>query len=64
MQLHVTLQVISRIVRSEVLVYNSYFQFSDSHTNTVISHAVAYSSKWLPKPYSKAYLEGLKGGSR
>ena len=30
MQLHVTpSQVISRIVRSEVLVYNSYFQFAE-----------------------------------
>ena len=23
----------------------------DSHTNTVISHAVAFSSRWLPKPW-------------
>ena len=46
----------SRILRSEVLVYNSYFfskqLFSgnyptlDSNTNTVISHAFAYSSRW------------------
>ena len=51
----ITSQFFSRIVRSEVLVYNSYF-FSeqpfygnyftlDSHTNTVTSFAVAYSSK-------------------
>ena len=26
----------------------------DSHTNTAISHAIAYSSRWLPKP-----LQGL-----
>ena len=48
--------------RSEALVYNSDFfqnrrftetQYStlDSHTNSVISHAVAYSSRWLPKPW-------------
>ena len=47
--------------RCEALVYDSYFfqkrrfteiQYStlDSHTNSVISHAVAYSSRWLPKP--------------
>ena len=42
----------SRTFRSEALVYNSYFVFRtaernystlDSHTNTIISHAVAYS---------------------
>ena len=52
----------SRILRSEALVHNSFFFFFsekpfyrnystlDSHTNTVISHAVAFSSSWLPKP--------------
>ena len=56
------LNFFSRIlIRSEALVYNSCF-FSEqpfygnystlgSHTNTVISHAVAYSSWWLPKPW-------------
>ena len=54
------LNVFSRILRSEALVYKSYF-FSeqpyygnysklDSHTNTVISHAFAYSSRWRRKP--------------
>ena len=54
---HVTPSIFfSKILRSEALVYNSYF-FSeqlfygnyltlDSHTNTVISHAFAYSSRW------------------
>ena len=47
------LNFFSRIVRSEALVYNLYFfpeqsfygNYSklDSHTNTIISHAVAYS---------------------
>ena len=50
----------SRILRSEALIYNSYFfttavlsvNYStlDSRTNTVISHAFAYSSKWRRKP--------------
>ena len=51
----------SRILRSEALVYKSYF-FSEqlfygnysklvSHTNTVISHAFAYSSRWRRKPW-------------
>ena len=51
----------SRIGRSEALDDNSFSFFSeqpfygnfwtlDSHTNTAMSHAVAYSSKWLPKP--------------
>ena len=56
------LNFFSRIlIRSEALVYNSCF-FSEqpfygnystlgSHTNTVISHAVAYSSRCLPKPW-------------
>ena len=49
-----------RILRSEALVYKSYF-FSeqrfygnystlDSHTITVIFHAFAYSSRWRRKP--------------
>ena len=53
-----------KILRSEALVYNSYF-FSEqpfygnysilnSHANTVISHEVAYSSRWLPK-HDKVY---------
>ena len=50
-----------RILRSEALVYKSYF-FSEqpsygnystleSHKITVISHAFAYSSKWRRKPW-------------
>ena len=50
----------SRILKSEALVYNSYiflkwpfygnFWTLDSHTNTLISHAFAYSSRWRQKP--------------
>ena len=58
---HVTpLIFFSRILRGEALVYNSYFfpeqpyygDYStlDSHTNTVISHAFAYLSRWRRKP--------------
>ena len=62
---HVTLSIFSsRILGSEASVYKSYF-FSeqpfygnystlDSHTNTAISHAFAYSSRWRRKP-----LQGL-----
>ena len=62
MLLHVTSSFFfSRIGRSEALDDHSFSFFSeqpfygnfwtlDSHTNTVMSHAVAYSSKWLPKP--------------
>ena len=32
----------------EQLFYENYSTL-DSHTNTVISHAVVYSSRWLPK---------------
>ena len=50
----------SRVLTNEALVYKSYF-FSeqpfygnysklDSHTNTVISHVFAYSSRWRRKP--------------
>ena len=53
---------IIKILCCVALVYNSYFfseqAFSrgnystlDSHTNAVISHVVAYSSRWLPKPW-------------
>ena len=56
-----------RILRSEALVYKSSF-FSeqsfygnystlDSHTNIVISHAFAYSSRWRRKPW-----QGLLAG--
>ena len=59
---HVTPSIcFGRILRSEALVYNSYIFFRtaefygnystiDSHTNTVISHASAYSSRWDRKP--------------
>ena len=50
----------SRILRREALVtihilleqpfYGKYSTL-DSHTKAVISHAVAYSSRWLPKPW-------------
>ena len=50
-----------RILRSEALVYKSFF-FSEqpfygnystlvSHTNTVISHGFAHSSRWRRKPW-------------
>ena len=59
---HVTPSIFfNRFLRSEALVYNSFF-FSeqpfygnyltlDSHANTVISHAFAYSSRWCRKPW-------------
>jgi len=51
-----------RILRSEALVYKLIIFFSeqpfygnystlDSHANTVISHALANSSRWLPKQW-------------
>ena len=54
------LKFFRRILRSEALVYKSYFFFSeqtfyanystlDSHTITVISQAFAYSSRWRRK---------------
>ena len=72
-----------RDLRSEALVYNSYF-FSgqpfygnyftlDSHINTVISHAFAYSSRWwlwqgllsqklpLERKYYVSWTEKLSG---
>ena len=59
---HVTPSIFfSRILRSDALVYNSYFFLEQSfygnystlhsHTNTVISHAFAYSSRWRRKPW-------------
>ena len=56
----------SRIVRSDALVYNWYF-FSeqpfygnystlDSHTNTVIFHAFAYSSRGRRKPWQGPWM--------
>ena len=67
MSLHVLLSnVFSRIVTSESLAYNSFFLFQnsrfteklfdiDSHTNTVISHADAHSSRWLPNRDKVSY---------
>ena len=60
-----------RILRSEALVYKSYF-FSeqpfygnystlDSHTNTVISQAFAYSSRWRRKPLQDLLLSVFGG---
>ena len=51
----------SRILKSEALLYSSYililkqpfygnYSTLDSHTNTVISHGFAYSSRWRRKP--------------
>ena len=62
LQAHVTPSVFfSRILRSDALVYNSYFFLEqsfygnywtlDSQTNTVISHEFAYSSRWRRKPW-------------
>ena len=59
---HVTPSIFfSTILKREALVYNSYFfleqpfygnySTSDSHTNTAISHAFAYSSRWRRKPW-------------
>ena len=52
---------------SEALVYKSYFlteqlfygNYSklDSHTNTVISHAFAYSSRWRRKPWQGLFFQ-------
>ena len=64
---HVTpLNFFSRILRSEALVYKSYFfqrspfyrNYStlDSHTNTVISHTFAYSSRRRRKPWQGLLL--------
>ena len=55
-----------RILRSEALDYKSYF-FSeqpfygnystlDPHTNIVISHAFAYSSRWRRKPWQGLWI--------
>ena len=60
MQLHVTLSnfisTIVRTLRTEALVCTFFFRTAvlrklDSHTNTVISYAVAYSSRLLQKPW-------------
>ena len=32
---------------------------SDSHTNNVISHAVAYPSRWLPKTVTRSIEGGV-----
>ena len=65
---HVTPSIfVGRVLRSEALVYNSYF-FSeqpfygsystlDFHTNTVISHAFAYSSRWRRKPWKGLFCD-------
>ena len=53
-------KIVSKILCCVALVYDSYF-FSelpfcvnystlDAHANTVISSAVAYLARWLPKP--------------
>ena len=58
---HVTPSIFfRRILRSDALVYKSFFFFEqpfygnfstlDSHTNTVISHVFAYSSRCRRKP--------------
>ena len=59
----------SRILGSEALVYKSYFfqnscsteihSTLDSHTNTVISHAFAYSWRWRRKPWQGLFYGSL-----
>ena len=59
----------SRILRSEALVYKSYFfrraifgNYStlDSYTNTAISHTFAYLSRWCRNPWQSLYNPLLK----
>ena len=65
---HVTPSIFfSRILRSEALVYNSFFFFleqplyknySISHTNTVISNAFHHLSSWRRKPWQGLFSQG------
>ena len=47
---------------SEQLLYGNYSTL-DSHTNTIISHAFAYSSRWCQKPW-QGLFDGLQWFSK